>query len=123
MSKTMVSCSEQPVFGPWRKQEKMNIGSMLLPWMSRRVGPHWPFQALSGSRFGNQECVKEACQACPHLFPCPTSWASQGQGPHPDRSRLAPGAEVAKTLDRPRCLISEAFGASRVEGSQGGSSW
>lgn len=104
------------VLGQWKELERMNVGSSCFHGCSRHVGPHRPFLTLSGNRFGNQECIKEASRACPRLFPCPAS------RPRPDHS-LAPAAEVAKRLERQSCLISKAFRSSQVEGSQGGSSW
>lgn len=104
------------VLGQGKELERMNVGSSCFHGCSRHVGPHWPFLTLFGNCFGNQECIKEASWACPHLFPCPA------RRPHADHSR-APAAEVAKRLERQSCLISKGFQSSQVEGSQGGSGW
>ena len=114
--KCVVLQQAEGVLGQWKELERMNVGSSCFHGCSRHVGPHRPFLTLSGNRFGNQECIKEASWACPRLFPCPAS------RPRPDHSR-APAAEVEKRLERQSCLISKAFRSSQVEGSQGGSSW
>ena len=73
------------------------------------MGPLWPFQALSGNRSGNQECVTVACWGCPRFFPCPTSRPSRGRRPQPDHSCLIPGSEVARKAGKAELFDFQAF--------------
>lgn len=79
---------------------------------SRRMGPRRPFQALSGDRFGNRECVRVACWGCVRFFPCPTSRPSRGQRPQPDHSCLVPGSEVAKKAGKAELFHFQGFPSS-----------
>lgn len=73
------------------------------------MGPLWPFQALSGNRSGNQECVTVACWGCPRFFPCPTSRPSRGRRLQPDHSCLIPGSEVARKAGKAELFDFQAF--------------
>lgn len=103
MSKKLVFWTSRRVFwgsgGSWRKQV---FKFCCFHGHGRSVGSPRPFQALSGNRSGNQECLRVA-------FPCPTSRPSWGQRPPPDHSCLTPNSEVARKAGKEKLFDFQGF--------------
>lgn len=77
------------------------------------MGPRWPFQASSGNRSGNEECVRVACWGCTRFFPGPTGKPSRAGGLSQTTLASFQAQRQRERLERQSCSISKASRLAR----------
>lgn len=103
-----ISQQAEGVPGQWRESEKINVGSLLIPWM-------WPAYARTGHSRRRRgialvtETEKEWLAGLHSPLPMPCKQARPGWRPQPDRSCLALGSEVARKAGRAKLFDFQGF--------------